>query len=475
MSRLMHLVHNYDQGQKSWVYNHRRLQPAAATFNPTVHFQERELSVFLEQLPCDYIQATWSTNHDESIQAAEQVLVRGISKLTVPGWELEDYKYFVGTCREHIKAVFIPRNVKLSLRDFGLDMAAPYAKTSKYLNRQLAPHDTSKLGEVVDITALDGDCHHVKVSLFNGAKVDILVRPSHPLVEGAHLCSERGAQLLMGLPDPHIGDCMRITANCPLGLAKGHMMVADVKYDAILYGLKTGLKFNRFFFGVLSSLHVGKPFSDFQSLINMLMHNAGGQILEDRAVTFFEDVMQASEDHDRMRKMFLGFTDLDEDNDWIMLEALKRDIDGIFPGLYRRQAKLLMDKVYDCGLGRIPLRDSALYAYVMPAWDMFEEDGTPNPKKSRFRGDCVFSPLVAQDQTIAMYRQPNGNPREHWLTSATPAPFSNRGKGQVVFLGPDMIEASLKAMGGGDFDDSVVLVHNPKMVDLFRSLPEYPS
>jgi hypothetical protein len=474
MARLIHLVHNFDPGSQSFTYNIRKLQPADTVYNPVIHFQARETSTFLDSvMPCDYIQATWGTRDDLSIQAAQEVLVRGISKQTVPGWELEDYQYFVGTCRDHIKAVFIPRRVKLALKDIGLDMQAPFTKSAKYLNRQLAPHLTSKLGDVVGMKAL-GDCYHLSVQLTNGAKIDVLVRPEHKLVEGAHLCNIRGAQLLLGMPDPHVGDCMRITANTPLGLAKGHMMVADVNYDAILYGLKPGLKFNRFFFGVLSELHISKPFSDFQSLINMLMHS-GLELLEEHALTFFEDVMKASEDHDRMRKMFLGFTDLDQDNDWIMLEALKRDIDGIFPGLYRRQAKLLMDKVYDCGLGRIPLRSSAVYAYVMPVWDMFEADGSPNPAKSRFKGDCVFTPLINSDQTVAMYRQPNGNPKEHWVTQATPAPYSNRGKGQVVFLGPDMIEKSLEAMGGGDFDDSVILVHNPKLVELFGRLPEYPS
>jgi hypothetical protein len=475
MSRLVHLIHRYDPGTGAYVYNIRRPQPADTVFNPVVHFQGRETSTFLDQvMPCDYVQATWPTNDEASIQAAEQVITRGISNRTVPGWDGEYFKYFTGTCRDHIKAVFVPAHIHLDLKDLGLDMQ-PTSKAMKYLNRQLAPHMHSVMGNIVAIDSKEDDQHMLTVHLDKtGALINVLVRPPHPLVEGAHLCNLRGAQLVLGMEDPNIGDCLRVTGNCPLGLSKGHMMVADVEPDLILYGLKTGLRYDRFFFGVLSELHTGRPFSDFQSLINMLIHGDGEQLLEEHALTFFEDVMQASEDHDRMRKMFLGFTDLDQDNDWIMLEALKRDIDGIFPGLYRRQAKLLMDKVYHCGLGRIPLSDSALYGYVMPIWDMFESDGEPNPKKSRFQGNCVFSPLVNRQQTIAMYRQPNGNPREHWLADATPAPYKNIGKGQVVFIGPEVIEPALKAMGGGDFDDSVVLVHNPKIVDLFRRLPDYP-
>jgi hypothetical protein len=475
--RLVHLVHTLDPTSGSFVYNIRRPRSGdkSILYNPSQHFEVRETSTFLDSvMPVDYVQVTWDTKHEESIEEAEHMLVRGISEHNVPGWDLGEYRYFTGTCRDHIKAVFIPRKTKLSLRDIGITMQ-PTSKAAKYLNRLLAPHEYSVIGSVLESKDLGEEGDHLKVSC-KGLKLDILVKPDHQLCDGAHLCTSRFGALVLGMSDPNTGDAVKVTGATPFGLIKGHMMIADhIKYDAIVYGPKSGLKYDNFFFGRLAGLHIGRPYSDFQSLINFLMHGHGSELIEAHAMQFFEDVMLATEDADRMRKLFLGFSDLDEDSDWVMVEALKRDIDGIFPGLYRRQAKMLMSKVFDCGLGRVPLHNSAVYAYVMPPPDMFEADGTPNPARSRFRGNCVFSPLVNREQEIAMYRQPNGNPREHWRARTVAAPFRNMGQGRVVYLSPDIIEESLSAMGGGDFDDSVVLVHNPKLVEIFDQLPSYPA
>jgi hypothetical protein len=480
-NRLMHVMFSFDHELKQYRYFFRRPLPKGVMFQPGKYFAERETSAFLNRyMPVDYIQFT-ADMVDLGIEEAEKVICDGLSSRTVIGFpeELGEWEFFTGTARDHIKGVFVPKGLNLVLEEIGLHMdLTPDAKKTmaekatsgmKYLNRLFAPVEHAVMGEVVET---NGDV--VTVLTECGKRLDIRHLDANPFVEGCSVFSMRGAQVMAGLEDPRIGDGFRFTSMDGYSLDKGHGLVVDMKYDAVFYGGKKMMKFDHFYFGRLSGLHVSDPNTDFQSTVNFFTTGKGIELLGNMYQKFFGHMVEAAQDSGRFRKMMLQVVERNPETDWTRALAAQLGMDACFPGLARADFKMLEPLLQDAQSGVVPMVGYAQRRYLMPTPQIFDDAGNVDVSRDRLRGNVVYSSGI-NPGPIVLYRQPNGNVDEHWNTTAVATPHRNMGRGEIVYLGSDIIIEALQAMGGGDFDDPVIAITDLEMVAHFQSLQSYPK
>lgn len=479
-TRLMHVTFSKNFETNKYQYYFRRIMVVGKAFQQQYYFLEREMSAFVNYvMPVDYIQLTWDIV-DEGFDEAVKVLVEGLSSKTVPGFpeELGEWEYFTGTARDHVKAIFVPKGLNLTLKDVGLHvdltptktktLSAKAATAMKRLNRLFAPVDFAIFGEVVDVK---GDVFTVRTN--DGKTLTIRYMESTQYDDGMNLFSVRGAELMAGLPNARVGDGFRITAISPFKFFKGHAMVANIQYDAILYGGKDEVKYDHFYFGRLSELHVSDPNTDFQSVINFFVPNKGLENLGEVYNVFYQKLINSLISGEHFRKMMLSIIETNPETDWVRAHAARLGMDAVFPGLARADFKMLEPIMDKSRRGVVPMTGFAKRRYIMPSPYIFDEFGNRIPEKDRLRGNVVFSPGV-NEGPIAMYRQPNGNFNEHWMTTNVRTPFKDMGRHQIIYLGADVIPEALPIMGGADFDDPVIVIDHPTLVNQFRDLPVYP-
>ena len=353
-------------------------------------------------------------------------------------------------------------------------------KVGKYMKRLFSHHRQILRGTVVS----KGDGDVIIVKLDNGKAISVRYA-NHDIVDGMNLVSIH-CMKMMGLKGK-IGSGLRITALSPKGFSKGHAIVLDgLKYDLVLFNSKKMLFGERFFFAV-DWLHTGRLFTDVQSVTNFQMDDTS--FLLDWSFKYMGEVMEALADKDKLRKM-LGFYKrefhvydrgenegefIDKDKDWSLLRAMRGGVDHVqHPALMLKMFRLFMDNIMNCeGNIRVPVPPEdggARYALIDPT--VFDANGDPT-LPGQLSGNTVHCEAFSGD--IVFHRQPNGHRGEHWIATAVPnLLLENMDRGCFIFMSRDMVEKSLKTLGGGDQDDRLVYYKNQQVVEHFVMLDHYP-
>jgi hypothetical protein len=490
-SRLMHVVYLFNKEKQlnpqtghreaiGYEYLLRRpWNPSMDTpYQARIHFRDvtcdyPEVSRNLNRkMPMDYIQITWELSK-KGVEEARRVVTNGLNRKTIIGYDGPDMQFCFGTSRDgHIKATFSYESV--NVQELGIETKitslSKGIKFEKYFGRDTAPHMHDVFGRVEDFK---NDI--VRVSLENGARLDIAFRPKTALNDGIHPFSERGAMLMAGIPDPKPGQGFGFTAEC-IDFVKGHgIVVPGLKYDAVFHDRKQLLQFgDRFWFGRLRDLHVGKPYLDVQTVINM-MAEKGLDLLAKKVDETNRRVLRDVQDFDMLRNRFLArIADKEGKLTWAVERAAKMDMDPVFPALFRSLAATEKHELYDMAHGRIPIYDQAAYRYVAPEPALWNEEGYQDLKRGRLKGNCAITRgLVGR---AGMWRQPNGTKNEKWVLDLVEAgPFNEWGQGNMLFLGADIIEDACKTLGTMDFDDAVIVTTAPEFVQVLEQLTAYPA
>lgn len=311
--------------------------------------------------------------------------------------------------------------------------------------------------------------------------LDALDEKAVAVGDGAIIASFRAAKLLNLSNDPQLGLAKRVTMSSPRGFAKGHLSVKDgMEVDLVIYGPKTILKTKRFFFSSMGDLHVGIPATDWQSFINFYYHRPG--LADAQAVKVMKEVWYASGDASAMRLLLVKYTkdikEIQEDTEqWILRRSMQYDVSHMrIPGLHRRAVRYMLLRVMSAApRARIPLDGIGLYAYVIPdilhgidsQGDIKLDDAVPE--------GCIVYPDLPDGTEVVAYRQPSENTNAHvFLTVWGGKEYAAyRGKG-LALLGRGAY-ATLGRLGGGDMDDSLVLIYDKTWVEAFKTLPKYPE
>lgn len=294
-----------------------------------------------------------------------------------------------------------------------------------------------------------------------------------------------------------VGQGLRITALSPKGFSKGHAIVKDgLMHDLVLFNSKTLLKSkgDKFVFGVLEFLHDSSVFTDAQSTVNFRLNRVkyedGERCVNRWFQTFGEQVLDACEDQEKLRKMLRFYTSefhkyeegeekgdyIEKEKDWAILRALRGGLHyQQYPGLLRKIYRLFTEKVMDCEFRvRVPVPTEvggARYALVDPT--IFDANGDPT-LEGELRGNTIY--VEGHVGEVAFHRQPNGHRGEHHVAMAVNnSTLSGMDKGCFIFMSRDMVTETMDKLGGGDQDDRLVYYKDQTIVDHFKQLEPYPS
>lgn len=503
------------KSRKAFAYEHtqdvpklRTLRPTTdAKYDPKEHFMWHEESDYLADALQGTPYATWKTNKQEDMQS---LLMNGYDDQRGTTWRA----LFAYWKDQEGHAVIVPDSSPFKdLRDIGINtfMKSPadFMKVGKYTNRLLAalpkpmPTLDAKTGELTfrgfgiwgdeigwsedfqtgavkldlvgsDLTAAD------KTLSIRYMNLDNMTKEQKALVDGCIVVSDRAVRALNLSNNPKLGMAWRGTFGTQRGLGKGHILYKNnMEVDIVIYGPKTILKTNRFFFGSMGPLHAGIPHTDWQSTVNFHYHRPG--LLVDLAKAFMKEILESSKDEQSMRKLLLRYTgstehkDLDQEG-WILRRALAYGVSFLrFPGLYRRAIRYLMTKVMVIDeRARVPMTNVAKYGYVLPDPNVIDSQGDVHPENGIPEGHIVF-PDVDPGTKVVCYRQPSENTNAWVPLNVLYRPeykaFANRG---ICLLGRGA-DKVLGRLGGGDMDDSFVIVHDPKWVEAFHTMRPYPE
>lgn len=527
VKRQMHLTFSKDltrsykrEGKKLAAYRYfeKTLRPPNSTNSDRQYYEFRELSDFLERyMPGPYVQATWdlrniqvpflSKPHTAATPAdrAIECVLHGLNDKTI-GKDIPDFekkwgklRFVTGSVREHINTVFAPEEFNLNEHDLGLKTLVKdeegASKLNKRLKRLLAPtevyfkdgvpHFMSNAGHIKKQTGPDRYLIDSERGLLD-VRFQKMPAELEPYVDGMlGTFSVRGAHLCLFIEDPRIGDVVPATALTGWGEYKGFAEVVDQEVDVSLFMPKKELSFideGRFYISRLSTLHAERtPKYDMQSIINFFSTPEGIRILEEDFSAFYDQMGVLAEDMEGWHQNFLRIaSNAKQPENWPALLAAMHGIYNVFPGLFRAQAAMVEEQVEETLKGRCPMT-GVVRRYLAAPPDMFEPDGTPNPKRSRLSGNCVFSPGVPEGP-VYLYRQPNGNPSEKFRThSVGSIIWGQMGRGNVLYMAPDMmLEAKVatpehpEGLGGYDLDDPAEVVFAPRKVAYLDNLPAYP-
>jgi hypothetical protein len=502
-SRKMFAYENTDKGVK-----YRVLVPDTSTkYDPKNHFMSFEESDYLADALKGVPYATFTTDQREEM---EDLLMNGYKDKENRVW----IAFFAYWKDQEGHAILVPEGSSIrDLRDVGIltSMKTPadFMKVGKYTNRLFAalpkpaPIIDQKSGEVrmlgfgvwgdevswneadqiaiikLDIDGVDLTDEDKEISI-KYVDLKTLNDEQKALVDGAIVISEKAARVLNLSKEPRLGMAWRGTFGTARGLGKGHILYKnDMNVDVVIYGPKTILKTERFFFGSMGELHVGVPHTDRQAFVNFHFHRPG--LAVDLAKTFMREVLEASKNEQALRRLFLRHTvdlqhsDLDQEA-WVLRRALAYGVSFLrFPGLYRRVVRYLMKKVMACDLrARIPMNSIAGYGYVLPDPNAIDAEGDVHPENAIPEGHIVY-PDVKSGTKVVCYRQPSENTNAWVALNVMYRPeykrFADRG---ICLLGRGAHKV-LSRLGGGDMDDQFVIVHDPKWVEAFHTMRPYPE
>jgi len=477
---------------------YRILLPSdAPKYKSEEHFQWFEESDYLAQALKGIPYATYKTDVKNDMS---ELLLNGFVDKAKEKW----VPFFAFWKENEGHAFMIPSITKASLETAGVHLnmktLADIYKADKYVNRLFAALPKTLYGGVdptwgemvdwdvdgsfglieLDNPNLQGDDKLITVKHCDLKDVDPKIKAA---LDGSAVCSGKFCRVTGLTNNPKLGDAWRITESDPMRFGKGHLQYhPELKHDLIIFGSKSIVQTEKFFFGSMGRLHAGDPHTDIQSFVNFHFHRPGLAI--DLAKEFMREVIAASKDEDRLRRLFLRHTkdmkhsDMDQEA-WILRRALAYGVSTLrFPGLYRRVVRYLLKKVLQCENARIPMQSEtygkALYAYVLPDPAMIDDEGVCHLDRGIPEG-TIICPDVPAGTKVICYRQPNENSNAWVLLTVIHRPGYERyaGKG-ICLLGQGASEV-LARLGGGDMDDQFVIVYDPKWVEAFLTMRKYPE
>lgn len=482
----------------------RVLAPDAGKYNPSEHFLWFEESDYLADALGGKPYATYKTDDREEM---ENLLQNGFAdkdgtiwRAFFPYWKDQEGHAFL------VREQDFGKNPDLRIVGVNTLMKSPadFMKVAKYANRLFAAlpkqdprldsegriemHDAVWGTEIsfsedfaliqleIESTDLTDEDKTLSVKYVD---LSTLNDEQKALVDGCIVINEKAALRLNLSHEPRIGMAWRGTFGTQRGLGKGHILyIPHLQHDVVIYGPKTILKTDRFYFGSMGELHVGVPHTDRQAFVNFHFHRDG--LAFDLARTFMRQVAEACKDEQSIRQMLLKYTSgpqtsLDQEG-WILRRAAAYGVSFLrFPGLFRRVVRYLMKKVMQCDeRARIPMDSIAGYGYVLPDPNAIDSEGNVVLENAIPEGRIVF-PDVKPGTKVVCYRQPSENTNAWVSLSVTYKPefqrFADRG---ICLLGRGAHKV-LKRLGGGDMDDQFVIVHDPKWVEAFHTMPLYPE
>src|SRR5208282_5510612 len=293
-------------------------------------------------------------------------------------------------------------------------------KVGKYLKRLYSHHRKYIEGTVISQT------NSVIMVRMPSGRIWSVRYAKCKIADGMNLVSPSVMKELKLKRDP--GQGLRITALSPKGFSKGHAIVVNgLVHDLVLFNSKTLLKGDKFVFGVLEFLHESSVFTDAQSTVNFQLNRVkyedGERCVNRWFHTFAEDVLNACEDQEKLRKMLRFYTNefhkyqegdekgdyIEKEKDWAILRALRGGLHyQQYPGLLRKIYRLFTEKVMDCEFRvRVPVPTDiggARYALVDPT--IFDLNGDPT-LEGELRGNTIY--VEGHVGEVAFHRQPNGN------------------------------------------------------------------
>lgn len=369
-----------------------------------------------------------------------------------------------------------------------------FIKAPKFLNRIMAP--VQHLVTAREVVEQDED--RVIYRLANGelfsvkhVQLSTLNAEQTALVDGGAALSLPGV-LKLGYPKQiaKLGFARRFWSTDVLGGAKGHAICVPwlEDYDMIVFGPKNYVKTDYFAFGDMGELHPGKSYTDVQSFCNFDWFQAHlGPKLADEHIA---DVKRALADEWAMRRLLLShiqteIEDLDAEdvinpNGFLLSYDVSRGISPVlFPGLRRRAFRYLTSQVMDMTRLRIPMantkRTVGVRLYVTFDPYVIDERGDVIPERSRIPAGCIVAPGIASGTKVAVYRNPNGHPKEMVLLTTVWNDAYRRLKRSGLCLIGRGADKILKPLNGGDMDDSFNIIIDPEWVKAMSELPSYPA
>ena len=480
----------------------RVLVPTTATkYNPEHHFMMSEESDYLGAALKGVPYATFKT---DDVDEMENLLQNGF--VDADGREWRDFFSYWKDQEGH--AFLAPADANLeSLEQIGIftEMKTPadFMKVGKYVNRLFAALQKDWAGDSLTVWGKEVSWNEVEQTAivkvdregtdFKEEDLELCVRyvdlktmtdEQKALVDGAIIVSEKACRALGLTNEPRLGMAWRGTFGTERGLGKGHILYKnDMSVDVVIYGPKTIVKTDRFFFGSMGELHVGDPHTDRQAFVNFHFHRAGLGV--DLAKMFMREVIEASKDESKLRRLFLRHTkdmahaDMDQEA-WILRRALAYGVSFLrFPGLFRRVVRYLMTKVMAChDRARIPMSSEtysvAQYGYVLPDPNVIDTYGDVNPENGIPEGHIVF-PDMKPGTHVVCYRQPSENTNAWVKLTVTYKPEYKRFAGRGICLIGRGADKVLGRLGGGDMDDQFVIVNDPIWVEAFHTMRPYPE
>lgn len=483
----------------------RVLQPDLTKYNPSEHFMYFEESDYLADALKGVPYATFKTDDRDEM---ENMLQNGFADASGRVWR----SFFAYWKDQEGHAFLVPedafgKNPDLRIVGVNTEMKTPadFMKVGKYANRLFAAlpkqdpridkeghliHHDSVWGKEIDFNAeegysliqleLEGTDLNDDDKIISVKYVDLktLSDEQKALVDGCIAINEKGARALNLSKEATIGMAWRGTFGTQRGLGKGHILyVPHLTHDVVIYGAKEILKTEKFFFGSMGELHVGTPHTDRQAFVNFHYHRDG--LAVDLAKQYMRMVVEASRNEEKLRELFLKYSDnpaeLDQEG-WVLRRSLAYGISfQRFPGLFRRVVRYLLKKVMQCDeRARIPMDSIAGYGYVLPDPNCIDSEGNVILENGIPEGTIVF-PDVKPGTKIVCYRQPSENTNAWVALKVTHKPEFSRFAGRGICLLGRGAHKVLGRLGGGDMDDQFVIVHDQKWVEAFHTMRPYPE
>jgi hypothetical protein len=374
------------------------------------------------------------------------------------------------------------------------------AKAVKYVGRLMAPLPKGKVMQVATVLGeetitQDGVTFPVLSLLMpNGKPIKIVfddmewMDPETKAVSDGHLSYQEGAWAAVGRTGYK---AHRDTWGTNWGVLKGH---SQNNGQPGIYVWASGPKplvtTKLVVFGDMGELHAGNPHTDIQSWVNFGYDRA--ELGPALARKFMKETADAARNYRKMQRLLLRYVfnpvksqDPTQDS-YLLRDILALDIPILsngedenfvpgYPALWRRAVALVMKQVMQCEEGRVPMHGVAENRYFMPDPAISSAPyGKPNLALSDLEADELGAVGLVKGTVVIVYRQPNEHSNAWYRLTTTSKPrFAKYGKG-VCFLGCGAVLVLLR-LGGGDMDDSGVVIYDPVWVNGFMTLEVFPE
>lgn len=445
------------------------------SFNPLIHFRpEVEGRQFLEDAFRHKDLPYWLIVCDDKQEVLDILahgrVVGGNVLYVVDGFGFEGKEGFTLVCTAKPGLTMEDLDILSHVSD-----VASKGKIIKYSKRNSAHYH----GGAVFGTGI-GQLEHGfgRIRLDDGTELGSRFMEANELVEGMHLVNLLWVEKLFGRKlngtKYKKGDMLRGTIMTPWGFVKGHFLVWPLsdKLGFVSYGHKEVIHTrSRVFFGSMGELHGGQPYTDIQTVCNARLW----PFLFRYALKFMQYVQEAANNEAKMRRMLLQFEGRYTEN-WILAKAVRMGLHMTdWPGLRRRLVKTFQKRLADCyQYVRIPLfKEDAEVRYAVVDPFIFDEFGSIDINRGKLpEGTIAGAGLMTS--TVCIHRRPNAHPGEFEISQVVEAPYLQRFSTELLFFNAQYGVRALKKLGGGDYDDPIVIWKTPEVVDWMGKLPAYP-